>query len=60
MTATTKIKRSTGVDLDELQREAEMLVSLLKDRHPGLMTWNVFFHQRLETLQGMISEALGG
>ena len=39
------------IDLDELQAEAEKLVALLEDRHPGLMTWNMFLQQRLQNLR---------
>lgn len=47
-----------GIDLDELQGEAEKLVSLLKDRQPGLMTWNDFMRERLEALHSLASKAL--
>lgn len=38
MAAMTEL--SKAVDLNELQLAVEKLVSLLKDRHPGLVTWN--------------------
>ena len=33
---------SKGVDLDQLQEKIRKLLSLLHDRQPGLMTWNMF------------------
>ena len=47
-----------GINLDELQQEAEKLVSLLKDRQPGLMTWNEFIQERLQNLHRLTSQAL--
>lgn len=35
------VGRKLDEHLDRLQRGAELLVSLLKDRHPGLITWNI-------------------
>ena len=48
-----------GINLDDLQQEAEKLLSLLKDRHPGLMTWNDFMRKRLQNLHELASQALG-
>jgi len=45
--------------LDELEREADLLLRLLKDRHPGLMTWNDFLGTRLRNLRKLIHEAVG-
>lgn len=39
------------INLDALQREAEKLVGLLKDRQVGLMTWWGFLRERLLNLQ---------
>lgn len=47
-----------GVNLDELQAEAEKLVVLLKEREPGLMSWNMCVRERLEGLHKLISQAL--
>jgi len=47
------------MDLDELQNEAEKLVSLLKDKQTGLMSWNFLLRDRLEKLHELTSEALG-
>lgn len=49
---------STGVDLNELQEEAEALVVLLRDRQPGLMMWNEFLSLRLHNLDRLIGQAL--
>lgn len=49
---------SKGVSLDELQQETEKLLSLLKDRQPGLMTWNEFMRERLTALHKLTSLAL--
>ena len=51
--------RKKGVNLDELQQETEKLLALLKDRQPGLMTWNEFLHERLQNLHTLTSKALG-
>lgn len=51
--------RKKGVNLDELQQEAEKLLALLNDRQPGLMTWNEFLHERLHSLHALTSKALG-
>ena len=48
-----------GVNLDDLQQETEKLLALLKDREPGLMTWNEFLHERLQNLHKLTSQALG-
>lgn len=45
--------------LDEIQQEAEKLLALLKDRQPGLSTWNEFMQERLQSLHGLISQVLG-
>lgn len=42
------------IDLDQLQTEAERLVSLLKDRQPGLMTWNEMLRSRLIRIRQML------
>jgi len=47
-----------GVDLDELQAEAEKLVALLKDREPGHMTWHMCMRERLIKLDTIIALAL--
>ena len=48
-----------GISLDDLQQETEKLLALLKDRQPGLMTWNEFMHERLQNLHKLTSQALG-
>ncbi len=48
---------SPTIDLDELQYEAEKLVSLLQDRHPDLMSWNDWLFRRLTKLKELIREA---
>lgn len=45
------------MNLDELQAEVEKLLSLLRDRQPGLMTWNMFLEKRLSTISKMIADA---
>ena len=47
-----------GSSLDELQQRAERLVVLLKDRHPGLMTWNMIFREWLQSLHKIVSQVL--
>lgn len=57
------VKKSDGekksVSLDDLQQEIEKLLALLKDRQPGLMTWNEFMQKRLQNLHKLTSQALG-
>jgi hypothetical protein len=48
-----------GVDLDNLQTEVEKLLSLLKHREPGLMSWNMFLLERFRNLHKITSQALG-
>lgn len=48
-----------GINLDELQQEAEKLLSLLKDRQMGLMSWNGCFCERLKSMHALTSRALG-
>ncbi|MEK7089288.1 MAG: hypothetical protein AAB920_00530, partial [Patescibacteria group bacterium] len=47
-----------GIDLDELQTEAEKLVALLKDREHGLIGWNICMRERLTKLHSLIVLAL--
>lgn len=42
---------------DELQREAERLLSLLRDRQQGTMSWNLFLQERLQTITNLIAQA---
>ena len=44
--------------LDSIQKEAEMLVELLKDRQPGIMIWCDFFHERLQNLKNLTSSVI--
>lgn len=37
-------------DLNEIQEEAEKLVALLKDRQPGLFTWNMMVLRRIKNI----------
>ena len=53
-----KEEEKKGINLDELQTETEKLLSLLKDRQPGLYTWNTFMFERLAILKGLIDKAL--
>ncbi len=48
-----------GIDLEELQGEAEKLLDLLRNRQPEFMTWNDFMKERLEALHRLTSKALG-
>lgn len=48
-----------GIDLDELQSEADKLVSLLKDRQPGLATWNRLLQERAESLHWLTGQVIG-
>lgn len=42
--------QANPIDLDQLQAEVEKLLALLKNREPGLMTWNMFLHDRLQSI----------
>ncbi len=45
----------SGIQLDELQHEVSMLDALLKDRHPGLSTWNTALRDRLKRVHSIIA-----
>lgn len=45
--------------LDEIETEASRLVGLLRDRQPGLRTWNGMLAERMQTLRTLIDRALG-
>jgi len=45
------------MDLNKLQTETEKLLALLKDRQPGLSTWNGFVKERLENIVALASDA---
>jgi hypothetical protein len=53
-----RVSEERGASLDELQTEAEKLLSLLKDRQPGLATWNMFLYERLQNLYKLTRQAL--
>ena len=61
METTTELSvvEKKGVNLDDLQQEVEKLLALLKDRQPGLITWNEFMQERLQNLHKLTSSALG-
>lgn len=44
-----------GVNLNELQSEAEKLLSLLKDRQQGLFSWNQCMHDCLKNMHELTS-----
>lgn len=39
------------MNLDTLQQETEKLLSLLQDRHPGLIAWNVALRRQLSEVK---------
>lgn len=45
-----------GINLDELQEETEKLLALLKDRQPGLFTWNELFKKKMEKTHSLLSQ----
>ncbi len=45
------------MDLDELESEVEKLLALLRNRQPGLMTWNMFLGERLKSIVDMAARA---
>lgn len=49
--ATAKPK---SINLDDLQWEAEGLMTLLKDREPGLMSWNMLLKDKLKNIHEII------
>lgn len=55
----TPTEEKIEIDLDALQVEVDKLQMLLKDRHPGLATWNLAFHSRLKTIKAIYA-SLGG
>jgi hypothetical protein len=46
-----------GINLDELQRETQRLLNLLKNREPGLMTWNTFLRDQIVGMRSMLADA---
>lgn len=48
-----------GINLDDLQRETEKLSGLLKDRQPGLITWNEALREQLQKMHQLTAQALG-
>ena len=54
----TETVAKPGVNLDELQQEAEKLVVLLKNRQPGLPSWNQFLGKRITVIHQMTGQAL--
>lgn len=47
MTTEEHMMNRKGIDLDELQKDVEKLLSLLEHRERGLITWNVMLKDRL-------------
>ncbi|MEK7120311.1 MAG: hypothetical protein AAB824_02100 [Patescibacteria group bacterium] len=47
-----------NLDLDELQRETEQLLALLKDRQLGVMSWYMFMRERLQNMRALTSKFL--
>jgi hypothetical protein len=45
-----------GIDLNELQREAERLTMLLQDRHPGLWAWNDMLLRQAQKLKAILAK----
>lgn len=45
------------MDLDELQKETEKLLSLLRDRQQGTMAWNMFLGERLTAIVKLAAKA---
>ena len=43
------------MNFDHLQSEAERLVVLLKERHPGLATWCQAVRDRLDAIQDLVT-----
>ncbi len=52
-------KKPGIIDLDELQTEAERLLSLLKDRQHGLISWNLYLKERIENIHRISSVVVG-
>jgi len=51
----SEIEVVKSINLDELQEEMEKLLSLLKDRQPGLFTWNEFLMERMKKIHSLLS-----
>lgn len=45
-------------DLDALEKECVLLLSLLRDRRPGLVTWRGFVGDRAQAINAMF-KAMG-
>lgn len=51
-------KRTPKQIYDELERESEKMLALLKNRHEGLSTWHEFLNDRLVTVFNLTQELL--
>lgn len=49
--------KKKGLQFDELRREAEKLLELLREPEPGYATWNEFLAERLRALKALIIAA---
>ncbi len=52
-------RKKESINLDELQREVEYLLSLLVDRHRGKVSWEFIMQNHLQKLHKLTSLALG-
>ena len=50
------VTEERGIILDELQEEAEKLLSLLQDRRPGLYTWNRFLKESMGAMHSLLDQ----
>ena len=48
-----------GLSLDEIQNEAEKLVSLLKERETGMFSWHMLLNERLMSLHNFLCPLFG-
>lgn len=48
--------RTIEPKLDDLECVVKVVVGMLADRHPGLMTWNELLHAKLTTLSELLGE----
>ncbi len=57
--AETDQMRQMGKDLDNLQKNATALASLLEDRQVGLSSWHMMLRTRIENMHETTSRVLG-
>ena len=48
-------KKAEPYDLDAIQKSSRKITSLLKDRHPGLVTWSIMVKQAFDEMERLLT-----